>query len=124
MVRIELSCTGTGVSPDEVRQHLLAIASYIEGEDSPRIDVVAGAVRGLLNATAPRSAGDLKKFMLPEIQGFQKGLDDLVARLKKVVQTLNPQDEAYPILAPTLKDWEQLKDDLEMQLEDFENIPI
>ncbi len=69
-------------------------------------------------------SGDLKHFMKPEIEGFQKGLDALIGRLKKVVDTLNPQDPAYGYLAPTLKTWEGIKEDLEWSLEDFENIQI
>jgi len=113
-----------GMTPDEVSAHLRAVANYIEQEDSPEIERVSTAIQGLLTTLSPRNAGDLKKFMAPEIDGFVKGLDGLINRLKKVVQTLNPQDEAYGYLVPTLKDWEKIHEDMSYQIEDFENVSI
>ena len=83
-----------------------------------RLQKIAGRV------AAEHTSGDLRHFMKPEIDAFQKDLDALVGRLKKVVDTLNPQDEALVYLAPTLKNWEKIKEDLEWSLEDFYNVEI
>lgn len=111
------------MGPAELQSSILALAEYIEGSPSPEIGKVALSIRGLLSAT-DRISGDLKHFMKPEIDGFQRGMDALVKRLRKVVDTLNPQDEAYAYLAPTLAEWERIRDDLTVQLEDFENVSI
>ncbi len=81
-------------------------------------------LQSIAHRVASRQAGDLRHFMKPEIEVFEKGLSALVGRLKKVVDTLNPQDPAHEYLDPTLKEWEQIKENLEWQLEDFYNVEI
>ena len=112
------------MTPNEVSSHLHAIANYIEQEDSPEIGRVSNAIQGILAAMAPRQAGDLKRFLNRDIDAVKSSLDNLLSRVKKVVRTLNPQDESAAYLSQVVKEWTKIRHDLEFQLEDFENVSI
>ena len=113
------------MGPREVAAHLKAIAAYIEREAAPRRDLVKNGISGVLTAMSPyatRSAGSLEHFMAPEIKGALGGMDSLIARVQKVIGTLNPQDENHSYLTGIKKDLEKTREDFSMQLEDFENV--
>jgi hypothetical protein len=115
------------MGPREAAEQIRAIANYIEREANPKKLVVSNGISNVLATLtgAPvRTSGSLKRFMDKDIDGALSGITNLVEKLHKVVRTLNPQSPSKAYLEGVQKEWDALRDQVETQIEDFENVEI
>lgn len=102
------------MTPAEVSQNLNKIANYIDASGTPERAKVLGGLKRILSGL--KVAADVKKFTQKEFDGAIQGIDALIARMQKVVKTMNEQDPASADLSEAVNTFMRSK---QMILKEF-----
>jgi DNA repair ATPase RecN len=114
------------MSPQDLSKYLQSMAAYLEETKSPsQRAVLAGLDRAIKElGQAPRQAGRVTKFVDKDFAQATHGLENLIERLSKAAQTLNPQNEAKSELEHRVGELQKLKAALSKEFQELANVDI
>lgn len=97
------------MEPTVLSEHLKKLASLIDRSEAPSGKSVRAEISGLVSLLEGRQAAKLEKFMDKDFEMAIDGLDNLIKKLSKTSQTLNPQDEGKAEIEASLTELHKLR---------------
>lgn len=118
------------MEPSVLSEHLKQLADLIDRSEAPNSKVVRAEIASMISSLdggvdgEARQAAKLEKFLDKDFEAAVEGLDNLIKKLSKTSQTLNPQDEGKAEIEATLTDLHQLRSGVKKTIESIESVNI
>lgn len=97
------------MEPSVLSSHLRQLAALIDRSENPPLRAVRAEIASVVSKLEGRQAGKLQKFMDKDFELAIKGLDNLIKKLSRTSQTLNPQDEGKAEIESSLTELHKIR---------------
>lgn len=104
------------MEPSVLSAHLKQLAGLIDRSEKPSAATIRAEVASLVSRLEGRQAAKLEKFMDKDFEFALDGIDNLIKKLSKTSQTLNPQDEGKSEIETSLTQLHQLRSGLQKSI--------
>ncbi len=104
------------MEPSALSEHLRKLAGLIDRSEAPSMLSVRAEIASVVSTLEGRQAAKLEKFMDKDFEMAIDGLDNLIKKLSKTSQTLNPQDEGKAEIEASLTQLHQLRSGIQKSI--------
>lgn len=112
------------MEPSVLSDRLKKLAGLIDRSEAPNAKAVHAEIAGIVAALEGRQAAKLQKFMDKDFELAVDGLDNLIKKLSKTSQTLNPQDEGKAEIETSLTELHKLRSGVMKNIDSLGDVNI
>lgn len=112
------------MEPSVLSEHLKKLAGLIDRSEAPSAKAVRAELEHVVASLEGRQAAKLNKFMDKDFEGAVEGLDNLIKKLTKTSQTLNPQDDGKAEIEESLTVLHQLRSSVKSTVEGLGSVNV